>query len=114
MRERGEGPVHVVANVLRCGVSTTTCRGVECARYALHEGHTHELLSSIANVLGDPHIVGTSVATLRGVSVCYEAIENVLGLRAPCTIGLKAKGGEGEATPFDVVAIFGYFLALLL
>ena len=45
MRERGEGPVHVVANVLRRGVSTTTGRGVECARYALHEGHTHELLS---------------------------------------------------------------------
>ena len=55
MRERGEGPVHVVANVLRRGVSTTTGRGVECARYALHECHTHELLSSIANVLGDPH-----------------------------------------------------------
>ena len=114
MRERGEGPVHVVANVLRRGVSTTTGRGVECARYALHEGHTHELLSSIANVLGDPRIVGTSVATLRGVSVCYKAIENALSLRTPCTIGLKAKGGEGEATPFDVVAIFGYFLALLL
>ena len=61
MRERGEGPVHVVANVLRRGVSTTTGRGVECARYALHEGHTHELLGSIANVLGDPRIVGTSV-----------------------------------------------------
>ena len=45
MRERGEGPVHVVANVLRRGVSTTTGRGVECARYALHEGHTHELLN---------------------------------------------------------------------
>ena len=65
MRERGEGPVHVVANVLRRGVSTTTGRGVERARYALHEGHTHELLSSIANVLGDPHVVGASVATLR-------------------------------------------------
>ena len=82
------------------------------ARYALHEGHTHELLGGIANVLGDPRIVGTSVATLRGVSVSYEAIENVLGLSTPCTIGLKAKGGEGEATPFDVVAIFDYFLAL--
>ena len=50
MRERGEGPVHVVANVLRRGVSTTTGRGVECARYTLHEGHTHELLSSLCKV----------------------------------------------------------------
>eukprot|EP01052_Picozoa_sp_SAG31_P039851 SAG31_NODE_5619_length_2421_cov_3.190353_2_plen_88_part_00 len=66
MRERGEGPVDVVANVVRRGVSTTTSRGVERARDALHEGHTHELLSSIANVLGDPHARSCAVLVIFG------------------------------------------------
>ena len=67
--ELREGAIHVVVHVVGNWARATKGRRVEGASDALHEGHTHELLSSVANVLGDPRVVGASVAEVTSLSV---------------------------------------------
>ena len=112
--ETSEGALDVVTYIKVSRGNTPQSRLMQSTSNATSASYAHQLLGSVSYMGRHPRVVGARVVARLRLSVSYKALEHALGAWAPSTIGLEAKGREGEATTFYVGAILGNFLILLL